>query len=131
MYVMTWCNEQKVKCEHVVPLIGFSVTLPTVAILMKFCDGGDLQKLLRQQSTKFKKPVVMPHPPRIEEHSTNFLEQSLLSHNSLSSSLELEMVQELRTTEFNDLTYRINLGLEVARGIQMLHAASVVHVSDI
>ena len=132
MHIITWCKRQKIECEYIIPFIGVSVTLPTIAILMKHCDGGDLRKLLLKHSQKYQEEgdEILEMTNR-DGRSSSSLQQNLLSRPSLSFSLELEMTVERHTTDFIDFGYRLGIALEVAQGIQLLHAANVVHVSRI
>lgn len=64
--------------QHIVPLIGFCFQLPQVAILLQYCDGGDLLHRLQRGVLNTAHPPAMGHQSSDVEIDMQSLSQQLV-----------------------------------------------------
>eukprot|EP00657_Telonema_sp_P-1_P009000 TRINITY_DN3191_c0_g1_i1.p1 TRINITY_DN3191_c0_g1~~TRINITY_DN3191_c0_g1_i1.p1 ORF type:complete len:200 (-),score=25.10 TRINITY_DN3191_c0_g1_i1:124-723(-) len=91
--------------RYIVPFVGFCMQIPTVALLLEYCEGGDLQQRLADSRGSC--------PPQMGQGVVVELD----SHVELSSNAALEQ-----------LRVRVEWALQVAQALNALHSIGVAHM---
>ena len=107
MHFNQHCKRHHEDADHVVGLIGFSVTLPTVAILMPLCTGGNLCQWLCQASRT-------QAPPRTYNTANEIPSDALLSESSITTAVAVDLSAEERLVEEEALYQRVDMARQVS-----------------
>lgn len=103
--------------HHIVELIGFCFKLPTVAVLLGLCSGGDLAHVLADISSNSQNLPIMEN-----ESSTDGMQMQMGSFDTQAYPGKSML------SKGYSLLYRLEWAIQVAKGMAALHSVRIAHM---
>jgi len=106
--------------DHIVKLLGFCFQLPTVAVLLGLCSGGDLGKRLDSISRLGSEIFTV-------DMATEQAVQNPI-RNGAAAEMPTVAMGSCVLSESHSLQRRLRWALQVARGMAALHSIRIAHM---